>query len=178
MKTIYFVRHGESEANVAELVSGAGNDVPLTETGRLQAKKAGEDLKGKGIQLVICSPLRRTVETAEIIAEQIGYRGDKIIKNPLFIERRCGIYEGGPLEVYWQHQKAGTLHESVETTEQMHARLVEALESLRTYKESKILVVSHGGASRAIRVINNKLHHSKMYELEAFANGHIYEFTL
>jgi len=178
MKTIYFVRHGESEANLAEIASGQGNDVPLTITGRQQAKAAGQSLKDKEIELVVSSPLIRTKQTAEIIAKEIGYDPKKIVYNPLFAERSLGTYEGGPMAAYWKDLKSNTLHQSAETTEQMYARFTRALESLHQYKENTILIVSHGGASRAIRVINQKLHHSKMYELEAFANAHIYEFEL
>lgn len=178
MKKIYFVRHGESEANLAEIASGQGNDVPLTNNGRKQAKLAGRSLKDKNIELVVSSPLIRTRQTAEIIAEEIGYDPKKIVYNPLFAERSLGLYEGGPMSVYWKDLQDNTLHASAETTEQMYARFTQALESLHQYKENTILVVSHGGASRAVRVINQKLHHSKMYELEAFANAHIYEFEL
>jgi broad specificity phosphatase PhoE len=178
MKTIYFVRHGETEANMAKIVSGSGSDTPLTKKGRQQAKKAGEDLKGKGIELVVCSPLGRTVETANIIAEEIGYDTQKIVQNPLLVERTCGIYEGGPEDIYLDHQANGKLHFSVETTEQMYERLTKALESLKSYKENRILVVSHGGASRAIRAINQKLHHTRIYEIEKIGNAEIYEFEL
>jgi broad specificity phosphatase PhoE len=178
MKTVYFVRHGEAESNVTGVVSGGDTDAPLTENGRGQARQAGEDLKARGVQLIVCSPLSRTLETAEIIAKVIGYDTDKIVQNPLFIERRCGIYDGGPEKVYFEDLANNRLHSSVETTEQMYERLTHALESLKARKEDKILVVSHGGASRAVRAINQKLHHSKMYELEKIANAEIYEFTL
>lgn len=178
MKTIYFVRHGETEANAAGLVSGAGNDTSLTENGRQQARKAGQNLQDKKIELIICSPLSRTVETAAIIANEIGYDANKIVKNPLFIERICGIYEGNSEEEYFKDLQDNQLHHSVETTEQMYNRLLDALGSLRNYKENKILVVSHGGTSRAVRAINLNFDHSRMYEIEKIGNAEIYEFVL
>jgi broad specificity phosphatase PhoE len=178
MKTVFFVRHGESHSNIAGLVSGAESDVPLTDNGRQQAKKAGEELKAKNVQLVICSPLSRTVETAEIIAKELGYDPTKIIKSPLFIERQCGIYEGGSEKIYFEDLVNDRLHDSVETTEQMYKRLTQALESLKNHSENRILVVSHGGASRAVQAINQKLHHSKMYKLDKISNAEIYEFVL
>ena len=178
MKTIYFVRHGESESNLADVVSGGGNDVPLTENGRAQAKKAGQDLKDKGIELIVCSPLIRTVETARIVAKEMGYNPDKIVTNPLFVERAYGIYEGGPNTKLRADIEAQKLHISVETEPQMYERLHKALEWLKTLKENKILVVSHGGAGRAVRVIDQNLDHSHMYKLEAMQNAAIYEFKL
>lgn len=38
MEKIYFVRHGESEANVEKKFAGQKEDSPLTELGREQAK--------------------------------------------------------------------------------------------------------------------------------------------
>lgn len=178
MKTIYFVRHGESESNVSGVMSGQGNDIPLTSHGREQAKKAGQDLKDKGIELVVCSPLIRTVETATIIAKELGYDPQKIVTNPLFAERRYGIYEGRPREIFDEDFLKDSVHNSVETTEQMHERLSKALDWLQSFKEDTILVVSHGGASRAVRVINQNLHHSHMYKLEAMQNAAIYKFEL
>ncbi len=178
MKTIFFVRHGESESNVAGLMSGQGNDIPLTINGCTQAKEAGQKLKNKGIELIVCSPLIRTVETATIIAKEINYAPDKIVTNPLLTERKYGVYEGRPAEIFSKDFQNNIVHESVETTKQMYDRFKKALNWLSSLKESKILIVSHGGASRAIRVVNQNLHHSHMYKLEAFANGHVYEFEL
>lgn len=47
MKTIYFMRHGQSEANAAKLVAGGGLDSPLTRLGMVQAAKVGRQLKDK-----------------------------------------------------------------------------------------------------------------------------------
>ncbi len=41
MKTIYFVRHGETQANVDGLIAGGEFESQLTENGINQAKKAG-----------------------------------------------------------------------------------------------------------------------------------------
>ena len=67
MKTIYFVRHGESEANNLGLSAGSEFDTPLTDIGRKQAQKTGQDLKDKNIQLIVSSSQGRAIETAEII---------------------------------------------------------------------------------------------------------------
>jgi broad specificity phosphatase PhoE len=68
MKKIYFVRHGESEANVKKIVAGSETDAAITEKGRVQAEKAGQELLDKKIELIVSSPLTRTKETATIIA--------------------------------------------------------------------------------------------------------------
>jgi broad specificity phosphatase PhoE len=159
-------------------VSGGTNNVPITKEGRAQAKKAGQDLKNKKVELIVCSPMIRTLETATIIANEIGYDTDKIITNPILIERAYGIYDGGPNEKYKNDLSSGVVHESVETEEEMFYRFKKALGWLSDLKEDNILVVSHGGARRAIHVIKNDLHHSEMYKIDSFPNGGIYEFNL
>lgn len=77
----YFVmRHGEAEHNKLNIVSNNPNHPHhLTEEGKAQVSKASLKLKDKKIDLIYCSPFVRTRETAEIIAEHIGYPKDKIV---------------------------------------------------------------------------------------------------
>ena len=57
MKYLYFVRHGLSELNVAEKVSGH-TETPLTKEGRQQAMRTGKDAKKLNIEHMISSPFR------------------------------------------------------------------------------------------------------------------------
>jgi broad specificity phosphatase PhoE len=184
VKKIYFVRHGESEANImqtAGILSGVGSDPQLTSNGRAQAREVGQSLKGKGIELIVTTPLSRARDTAKIIAQEIGYDPDKVTLNSLFTERDYGIYEGEERSSgnrYMRDLKAGKLHSSAETTEQTYARLEKGLEWLKKQKASNILLVGHGGSGRMIKVILRGVHHSKFYEVERLANTEIFEFTL
>ncbi len=64
----YFVRHGESEANILEVISNRGSVHGLTEKGRRQANQLANYLSGEGIAHIFCSPLLRAVQTAEILS--------------------------------------------------------------------------------------------------------------
>ena len=86
----YLVRHGEIESNIKKVYAGWSEE-PLTERGVRQAEKAGELLKDKGIDALYCSPLRRAVQTAEIIGGIIG-KTPILVKN--FKEMRLGLWEG------------------------------------------------------------------------------------
>lgn len=86
--TLYFSRHGETEANREKRYSGR-RDTPLTDKGRGQARAVGEILKrkvGMRPQLAfVSSPLRRARTTMEIIRESLGlppggYTTDKRIE--------------------------------------------------------------------------------------------------
>lgn len=92
MKYIYFVRHGESEWNVADRICGS-TDIPLTERGREQARETGLAMKKMNIQAdeILYSPLMRAADTAKEIAEQLGLPARP---EPRITEHRFGIWEG------------------------------------------------------------------------------------
>jgi uncharacterized phosphatase len=178
MKTIYFVRHGESDANSRRIMAGTVMDVGLTSKGRTQAKKAGQDLKDKNIDLIVSSPMKRATETAEIIAKEIDYNPKKIIMNPLFIERDFGVYSKGPVDIFVDALDKDDLHESVEKVSVMEKRVTAGLSWLAGQKADRIVLVSHGDVSAVLRLIHQKLPHSHMYKLKDHGNAEIYEFTL
>jgi ribonuclease H / adenosylcobalamin/alpha-ribazole phosphatase len=71
--TTLLLRHGETEHTVRKLFSGSGGvDPPLAPSGTAQAAAAAAALTERGITAVVSSPMRRTRETAEIVAAAIG----------------------------------------------------------------------------------------------------------
>ena len=71
---VYFTRHGESVANVADRSLRARPDDSdrLSERGWEQARGVGERLRGEGIEAIVASPYGRAQETAQAIAEVLG----------------------------------------------------------------------------------------------------------
>ena len=63
---IYLIRHAQS-LNNARPVEERGADPPLTDLGRRQASRLAPWVKTLGFTRLICSPFRRTLETAEYI---------------------------------------------------------------------------------------------------------------
>lgn len=146
MKKMYFVRHGLTEMNVAQLASGT-TETPLTTEGKKQARLTGRHAKNLHIDYIVCSPLGRAVETAKIIAKEIGYPAKKIHYNSLFIEQHFGAYEGQP----WDPDLDLDGIVDAEKTDQLLARAQMAHEFLHTLDAHNILVVSHGRFGRALR---------------------------
>ena len=66
---MYAVRHGEDEND--ELIGG-WEDAPIDAAGEKDAKEAARFLKNKGIRQVISSDMKRTLETAKIIAKELN----------------------------------------------------------------------------------------------------------
>jgi probable phosphoglycerate mutase len=70
--TTVLLRHGETPLSAERRFAGRG-DIPLTETGKLQAKAAAQRLAARGgIQRIVTSPLRRARLTAEAVAAATG----------------------------------------------------------------------------------------------------------
>ncbi|MEX0930329.1 MAG: class I tRNA ligase family protein [Candidatus Paceibacterota bacterium] len=88
---VYFMRHGESVKNVEQTFDSGQNDFPLTEKGKEEAKRAGEELKDAGIDLVVTSPIQRALETAQIVADELG--AELVVEEGLS-EIRSGNWDG------------------------------------------------------------------------------------
>lgn len=65
---IYLIRHGATTLSAEDRFSG-GTDIDLSDEGRWQAGCLAKRLADDPIVAVYCSPMRRTVETAAILAE-------------------------------------------------------------------------------------------------------------
>jgi broad specificity phosphatase PhoE len=68
---IYLVRHADAISS-SELSDREKNDLGLTDFGKSEAHAVGKILKNKKIRRIISSPIRRAVETAEIISSCTG----------------------------------------------------------------------------------------------------------
>jgi probable phosphoglycerate mutase len=140
MKKLYVCRHGESELNAKRIFAGQ-IDTPLTDNGRQQAIMAGKDAANNyQIDCILTSPLSRTVETAQIIADTIGYPADKIAANELFVERALGAMEG----MSWDHVRPFDPYSGLESFDELLERAGKGLELIREQAHDNILLVSHG----------------------------------
>ena len=89
---ILLTRHGQTEWNRMKKVQGRA-DIELNEEGRKQAEKTRELLQAEKIDLIVCSPLKRAIQTAEIINEN---RNTTIVIDERITERDFGEFEGMP----------------------------------------------------------------------------------
>jgi len=154
----FIVRHGEGEHNVEdELDSTDEKKWGLTEKGREQVLKGAQELKSVDITKIITSPFKRTRDSAEILAAELGL-------DPALIEIEERIREFGFGEL------SGTSHaaflkrrESMEYTDRVPGgasyqdeknRFGAFLYSLEdTYKNENIVIVSHGIAIESLRAL-------------------------
>lgn len=152
--SFYFLRHGQSEGNEQQIAQGQV-DLPLTEEGRRQAKRAARWFEDQEISVVLSSTLRRASETAEIIAARLGLGG--IGTRPELMEIDIGLFGGlrwDEIETrYPAEQRSFFRHwwdgvPGAETSDRLYGR-GEAVWSLLLdtcrQGEQRILVVTHSG---------------------------------
>ncbi|MGN6473052.1 MAG: bifunctional RNase H/acid phosphatase [Mycobacteriales bacterium] len=84
------LRHGETPLSVEKRFSGRG-DAALTDRGLAQAQAAASRLMGLGLDVIVSSPLRRTRQTAEAVAAQVGA---EVVVDDDFAETDFGEWEG------------------------------------------------------------------------------------
>lgn len=85
---LILVRHAETQGNLDGILLGH-QDSPLTDLGKEQALATARELKGEKIDAICSSPLGRALETAQIIAQNLGNLEVKV--EPLLIERDFGV---------------------------------------------------------------------------------------
>ena len=90
MTTLYLVRHGETVDNANQIMQGQTQG-ELNENGIRQALEVSEAWKDRPIDVVIASDLKRSIDTARIIAEPHGL---EVITTPLLRERDWGSFTG------------------------------------------------------------------------------------
>ena len=152
---LIFVRHCQTDWNVKGLMQGQ-TDIPLNETGRLQARELAEKLREFNIKKIIASDLSRTRETAEIIGRTHGLspRLDARL-------RECGFgsLEGLPREELWDYQDNPKLYHPYDLTKYggedsrtVLKRQIELLRELEPPTDEAILLVGHGRSIRTLLI--------------------------
>lgn len=93
--TLILIRHGQSQANAEGLFTGL-RDAPLTDLGRAEADHAAALLAAADLHpgAWFCSPLRRAVQTAEIIASHRSVPDVGIESDWRLAERNYGALTG------------------------------------------------------------------------------------
>lgn len=122
-------------------------ETPLAPEGVSQARTAGDILKSLTIDGIVSSPMKRALDTARIIADEIGFPVAAIIVEDLFMERDFGPLEG---QTYQPSLDVESIQD-VETTELILERARRGLDYLEGLPAENILVVSHGAIGRALR---------------------------
>ena len=178
MAYLVFVRHGQSEWNALGLWTGQ-RDVPLTEAGRAEARKAAEHLQDITLHKAYTSKLSRAQQTLDEIKQALGHAdleteehealnerhyGDYTAKNKWEIKDQIGEEAFTKLRRTWDHPVPNG-----ETLKDVHARALPYYEEriLQDLKAGKnVIVAAHGNTLRALMKHLENVADDNVHELE------------
>ena len=161
MKTILFlVRHGETVDNASQLMQGQTQG-RLNDVGVSQAQKLRDELAEKHFDAIVASDLKRSVDTARILAEPHGLEVDT---TELLRERDWGSFTGR----YIPSLKGEVWPDDIESLDDLLARAGRFLEYIRIrYAGKTVLSVGHGIINKAIQAV---FYGKQMREVERMTN--------
>jgi broad specificity phosphatase PhoE len=154
---VFLVRHGETTLSAEDRFAGS-TDVPLGPNGHVQVEKLATRLGRCAVAAVYTSPMKRTVDTATIIAEGIGL---KVITRDGLREIDHGHWEGmrrSEVEAQfpdeyscWSEDPFTFAPRGGETGVQVVARALPVVREIVTgYPGESVLIVSHKATIRLI----------------------------
>ena len=152
MTTLYLVRHGETVDNANQIMQGQTQG-ELNENGIRQAQEVSEAWKDRPIDVVIASDLKRSIDTARIIAEPHGL---EVVTTPLLRERDWGGFTGRFIP---------DLKNEVEFIAYVK----------KTFPGKKVLAVGHGIINKAVQAV---YYGKPMSEVQRMMNAEVRKLEL
>ncbi|WP_165492423.1 histidine phosphatase family protein [Stutzerimonas kirkiae] len=151
------IRHGQTAYNLEQRYLGA-LDPPLNATGIRQTEALRDSLPA-AIDALVCSPLLRARQSAEIIAQ-----GRRILVEEAFRERNVGAFEGltrdearARFPESWRRNITRQWHDAPnggETIAKVFERVTHGLERLiQRDPQATVALVAHGFVAKVIRAI-------------------------
>jgi 2,3-bisphosphoglycerate-dependent phosphoglycerate mutase len=180
MARLVLIRHGQSQWNLENRFTG-WVDVPLTENGRAEARRAGKSLRELGIRFDMgyTSVLSRAIETLSIVQSELGQENLPVLKDQALNERHYGELQGlnkdemrkkfGEAQVKLWRRSYDVAPPGGESLKETAARTLPYFESriLPDLKAGKnVLVAAHGNSLRSIVMFLDKLTREQVLALE------------
>ncbi len=163
MTTLYLVRHGETVDNALQIMQGQTQG-ELNATGIRQAQEVSEAWKDRQLDAVIASDLKRSIDTAMIIA---GPHKLEVHTTPLLRERDWGSFTGR----YIPDLKGEKWPDDIESLENLLSRAGEFITYVKeTFPGKKVLAVGHGIINKAIQAVYYK---KSMSEIQKMSNAEV-----
>ncbi|MBQ6201468.1 MAG: histidine phosphatase family protein [Prevotella sp.] len=165
---LYLARHGETVDNANQIMQGQTQG-ELNKNGLRQARELSEQWKDREIDVVVASDLKRSVDTATILAAPHGL---EVVTTPLLRERDWGGFTGR----YIPSLKNEVWPDDIETLENLLSRAGEFIAYVKkTYPGKKVLAVGHGIINKAVQAVYYK---KSMSEISRMSNAEVRELVL
>lgn len=147
-RPFYIIRHGETEANAAQVASGAV-DTPLTALGRAQAHAARAVVEALALKpaFVVHSHLSRARDTALIVNHSLGL---PMFEDADIGEQHFGDLQGRPWDEMRDYRARNIDPPNGEPFAAFHARIIRGVNNAFTRQQGLPVLVSHGGVFSAL----------------------------
>lgn len=163
MTTLILVRHGETVDNANRIMQGQTQG-QLNETGMRQAEEVADRLAGEHIDAVVSSDLKRSYDTACIIANRHRLN---VSTTELLRERDWGGFTGR----YIPDLKDEKWPDDIESLDHLLCRAKNFLDFVCSeYPDCRVVAVGHGIINKAVQAIYHKV---AMNEVRPMANCEI-----
>ncbi len=159
MTTVYFIRHGQSAANLTQTFAGH-IDVPLTDLGRQQAACTAEFLADIPLAAVYTSDLSRAYDTGCAVER---HHGLSVTTCADLREIYAGDWEGKTYEELestdpayrtWVHDIGSVTCTNGESVAHLQTRVADAVAAIvARHPDESICIVSHGTPIRALTAL-------------------------
>ena len=146
---LFVLRHGETNENITGMMQG-DMDTVLNEKGCSQALSVRNKVLENNIDLVISSPKKRAIKTAELAAPNIPLILDDRLRS-----RNHGEFEGMSrdeinIHDYWNLKK-NTQYIKAESVKDLFDRVESLLKEVKEkYNDKNVLLVTHSGIVRIL----------------------------
>ncbi len=182
-KTLYIVRHGQTDLNKQGIIQGRGKDTDLNDEGRLQARQFFAAYKNVPFDKIYVSALKRTQQSVQPFIDT----GLPFEKLPGLDELAWGIHEGQAaspelradfLEVMrnWVAGNLDVKFEGGESPNEVKIRQLEAMDVIMSHPEEEtVLICMHG---RAMRLLLCILTDKPLTEMDTFPHQNLVLYKL
>jgi len=160
VENLFVVRHGETEANENDLDAGS-LDFPLTGKGKKEASFIAKSISTINVEGVYCSPVRRAVQTAKILAKP--HRLKPKLLDELIEAKLKPNFVGKP----GRHHILQSPEAFQESYQELQERVLTAVKGMQAEVKSNAIMISHGDVIVALlqHVIERKDGHAGYYVL-------------
>ena len=178
LKTLYIIRHGETDLNRQGIVQGRGMNTDLNDEGRKQANLFFEGYKYIHFDKIYISTLKRTQQSIQQFID-LGIPYERLSG---LDELAWGVLEGQPstpanraaflkLIRHWLDGQLDEKFEGGESPNEVKARQLEAMKVIMSHPEEKtVLVCMHG---RAMRLLMCVLLDKPLTDMESFPHQNL-----
>jgi probable phosphoglycerate mutase len=177
-KTLYIVRHGQTDLNKRGVIQGRGMDTDLNDEGRKQAQQFFNAYQSVPFDKIYISKLKRTQQSIQPFID-LGIPFEKLAG---LDELGWGIHEGQPstpenkvefMQIMrnWMDGNLDAKFEGGESPNEVKARQLEALKVIMSHPEEQtVLICMHG---RALRLLLCLLTEKPLTEMDTFPHQNL-----